>query len=146
MMVGNTQIRETNQMETIKTVSPAVRGAALKRERKAAAVLARAAGKKAAALRRDREDAVWLILVNRGREEIQDKIAIARKAMGVCKSEYTPLSILQMIPKWESDMLMHCGRCMEEYMNNQILGKKTDPVGGTPPVLLKFLARYVECK
>lgn len=100
-------------------MSLAVRGAALKRERKAAAGLARAAGKKAAALRRDREDAVWLILVNRGREEIQDKIAIARKAMGVRKSEDTPVAILNLISKWESDILMHCGCCMEEYMNIQ---------------------------
>jgi len=106
-------------MESIKRVSPAVRGAALKRERKAAAVLARAAGKAAAALRREREDAVWLILVNRGREEIQDKIAIARKAMGVRKSEDTPISILRLISAWENDMLMHCGRCMEEYMKQQ---------------------------
>lgn len=101
------------------SLSPAARGAALKRERKVAAVLARAAGKKAAALRREHEDAVWLILVNRGREEIQDKIAIARKAMGVRKSEDTPISILRLISKWEYDMLMHCGLCMEEYMNNQ---------------------------
>jgi len=104
-------------MESIKRVSPAVRGAALKRERKAAAVLARAAGKAAAAQRRADDDAAWLILVTRGREELEKNIALARKAMGVHKSEDTPVAILRMIPTWETEMVVHCRRCMEEWRN-----------------------------
>ena len=115
VMVGNTPIRETNEMETIKTLSPAVRGAALKRERKAAAVLARTAGKAVAAQRRADDDAAWLSLVMRGREELEKNIVIARKAMGVHKSEDTPLAILRMIPTWENEMVVHCWRCMEEW-------------------------------
>ena len=94
--------------------SPAVRGAALKRERKAAAVLARAAGKVAAACRRADEAAVWSLSVKRGREEIAEKTANARKAMGVHKSEDTPPAILRLISKWEAEMLMRCRSCMRK--------------------------------
>ena len=99
-------------------MNPAVRGAALKRERKAAAVLARAAGKAVAAQRRADDDAAWLLLVMRGREELEKNIVIARKAMGVHKSEDTPIAILRMIPTWENEMIVHCRRCMEEWRNS----------------------------
>jgi hypothetical protein len=93
----------TNDMakNTGATMSPAARAAALKREKKAAAVLARAAGKVAAAERRAAEEEVWRNAVRTGREEIEKKIAIARKAMGVRKNEKNPASICAMISQWE---------------------------------------------
>jgi hypothetical protein len=75
-----------------------------KREKKAAAVLARAAGKAAAAEKRAYIQAEWELAQQKGREEIEKKTAAARKAMGVRKNEANPASIRQMIERWEMDM------------------------------------------
>jgi hypothetical protein len=75
-----------------------------KREKKAAAVLARASGKVAAAERRAADQAAWDQAVKKGREAIEKKVAAARKAMGVRKNEANPASICTMISKWEFDM------------------------------------------
>jgi len=75
-----------------------------KREKKAAAVLARSAGKAAAAERRAADQAAWDQAVKKGREAIEKKVAAARKAMGVRKNEANPASICTMISKWEFDM------------------------------------------
>jgi hypothetical protein len=75
-----------------------------KREKKAAAVLARTAGKAAAAERRAADQAAWDQAVKKGREAIEKKVAAARKAMGVRKNEANPASICTMISKWEFDM------------------------------------------
>ena len=85
-------------------MSVALKARVEKREKKAAAVLARAAGKAAAEERRAADQAVWDEAVRKGREEIEKKIAIARKAMGVRKNESNPASIHQMISQWESEM------------------------------------------
>jgi hypothetical protein len=87
-----------------KSNAAALRGAALKREKKAAAVLARAAGKAAAAEKRAYIQAEWELAQQKGREEIEKKTAAARKAMGVRKNEANPDSIRQMIDRWEMDM------------------------------------------
>lgn len=75
-----------------------------KREKKASAVLARAAGKVAAAEKRAADDAAWQSAVRKGREVIEKKIATARKAMGVRKNEANPPSINSMISQWEFEM------------------------------------------
>ena len=75
-----------------------------KREKKAAAVLARAAGKVAAAEKRAADEAVWQSALKKGREAIDKKTAGARKAMGVRKNEANPASICAMISQWEFEM------------------------------------------
>ena len=87
------------------TMSPAVRVAALKRENKAAAVLARAAGKVAAAEKRASVDTTWTEGVRKGREEIEKKIQVARKALGLRKNDADPAGIREMKEKWELEMM-----------------------------------------
>ena len=97
----------TNEMEstTVTMMSPAVRAAALKREKAAAAKLARAAGKVAAAERRAAEEAAWTDGVKKGREAIEKKIAAVRKAMGVRKNEANPAAICEMKERMEFEMM-----------------------------------------
>jgi len=75
-----------------------------KREKKAAAVLTRAAGKVAAAEKRAADEAAWQSALKKGREAIEKKTASARKAMGVRKNEANPASICAMISQWEFEM------------------------------------------
>jgi hypothetical protein len=75
-----------------------------KREKKATAVLARAAGKVAAAEKRAADEAAWQSAVRKGREVVEKKTASARKAMGVRKNEANPASICGMISQWEFEM------------------------------------------
>jgi len=75
-----------------------------KREKKAAAVLARAAGRAAAAEKRAADEAAWQTAVRKGREAIEKKTASARKAMGVRKNEPNPDSIGRLISQWELEM------------------------------------------
>ena len=91
-------------MESTTVMSPAVRGAALKREKKAAAVLARIAGKTAAVERREQEAAAWMEMRRNGREVIEKKTATLRKAMGVRKNEENPASICRTISNWEYEL------------------------------------------
>ena len=75
-----------------------------KREKKAAAVLARASGKVAAAEKRAADEAAWQSALKKGREAIEKKTAGARKAMGLRKNEANPASICDLISKWEFEM------------------------------------------
>lgn len=75
-----------------------------KREKKAAAVLARAAGKVAAAEKRASDEAAWAAAAKKGREAIAKAVAGARKAMGVRKNEPNPASICTLISKWEFEL------------------------------------------
>lgn len=75
-----------------------------KREKKAAAVLARASGKAAAAEKRAADQAAWDEAAKKGREAIEKKVAGARKAMGVRKNEANPASICTLISKWEFEL------------------------------------------
>jgi hypothetical protein len=75
-----------------------------KREKKAAAVLARTAGKAAAAEKRAADQASWDEGVKKGREAIERAVAGARKAMGVRKNEPNPASICTLISKWEFEL------------------------------------------
>lgn len=70
----------------------------------AAAVLARAAGRAAAAEKRAADEAAWQAALKKGREAIEKKIASARKAMGVRKNEPNPDSIGRLISQWECEM------------------------------------------
>ena len=93
-----------NQEKRNKSCIAALKARVAKREKKAASVLARAAGKAAAAEKRAYIQAEWDTAVRKGREEIEKKTASARKAMGVRKNEANPASICQMIERWEMDM------------------------------------------
>ena len=93
-----------NQEEKNKSCIAALKARVAKREKKAASVLARNAGKIAAAEKRAADKAAWDLAVRKGREEIEQKTAAARKAMGVRKNEANPASIRQMIERWEMDM------------------------------------------
>jgi hypothetical protein len=75
-----------------------------KREKKAAAVLARTAGKAAAAEKRAADEAAWQESVKKGREAIEKAVAGARKAMGVRKNQANPPSICNLISKWEFEL------------------------------------------
>lgn len=90
---------------TVKMMTPASRAAALKREKAAAAKLARAAGKVAAAERRAADEAAWTQGMRKGREEIEKKIQALRKAMGVRKNEANTASICEMKERMEFEML-----------------------------------------
>jgi hypothetical protein len=90
---------------TTTTMTPAARGAALKREKMAAAKLARAAGKVAAAQRSDAKETEWTEGLRKGREEIEKKVQAARKAMGVRKNDPNPSGIREMKEKWDFDMM-----------------------------------------
>lgn len=90
---------------TTVTMSPAVRAAALKREKKAVALAARAAGKAAVAEKRAAFEAAWFEGVRNGREEIEKKVLVARKALGVRKNEPNPSALFEMKEKWEFEMM-----------------------------------------
>ena len=100
---------------TVTIMSPAARGAALKREKKAAAVLARVAGKAAAAEKRASDEATWMELMRQGRDEIEKKVQAARKALGVRKNEPNPSGIRDMKEKWDFEMMF--------ALRNQFIGK-----------------------
>ena len=93
-----------NQEKRNKSCLAALKARVAKREKNAAAVLARTAGKAAAAEKRAADQAAWDLAERNGREEIEKKTAAARKAMGVRKNEPTPASIRQMISQWEMDL------------------------------------------
>jgi len=90
---------------TVQMMTPASRAAALKREKAAAAKLARAAGKVAAAERRAANEAAWTEGLRKGREEIEKKIQAVRKAMSVRKNEANPPSICEMKERMEFEMM-----------------------------------------
>ena len=82
---------------TTATMSPALRAAALKREKKAAAVLARAAGKVAAAARRAEDHTARDKAVAEETALINRQIECARRALGVGKNEPNPTAICLLI-------------------------------------------------
>lgn len=90
---------------TVKMMTPASRAAALKREKTAAAKLARAAGKVAAAERRAATEAAWTDGVCKGREAIEKKVQAVRKAMGVRKNEPNSAAICEMKERMEFEMM-----------------------------------------
>ena len=96
-----------DEMETtvVNKMTPAARGAALKREKMVAAKLARAAGKIAAAEKRAADEEAWSEGLRKGREEIEKKVQAARKAMGVRNNDPNPSGIREMKEKWDFEMM-----------------------------------------
>jgi hypothetical protein len=93
-----------NQEKRNKSCLAALKARVAKREKNAAAVLARYSGKAAAAEKRAADQAAWDLAERNGREEIEKKTAAARKAMGVRKNEPNPASIRKLISQWEMDL------------------------------------------
>lgn len=88
------------------TNSAAVTAAKLKRHKKAVAIKARIDGKIAAAERREKEEQQFRDMADKEHQALQEKIASARKAMGVYKNEDTPASLCSLICQWESEMML----------------------------------------
>lgn len=86
--------------------STARAAAQLKREKKAAAMLARAAGKIAAAEKRAAAEAAWTEGLRKVRAAIEKKVQAARKAMGMRKNEANPSGIREMKEKLEAKMML----------------------------------------
>ena len=92
------------------TNSAAIAATKLKRHKKAVAMKARIDGKIAAAERREKEDQKFRDMVDKEHQALQEKIASARKAMGVYKNEDTPASLRSLICQWESEMMLRFWR------------------------------------
>ena len=95
--------------------STARAAAQVKREKKAAATLARAAGKIAAAEKRAATEAAWTEGLRKVRAAIEKKVQAARKAMGVRKNEANPSGIREMKEKCEVTMML--------ALRKEVLGK-----------------------
>ena len=88
------------------TNSAAIAAAKLKREKKTAAMKARMDGKIAAAERREREEQEYRTKADKEHQTLQEKIALARKSMGVRKNEETPASLHRLICEWEQELML----------------------------------------
>jgi hypothetical protein len=86
------------------TNSATINAAKLKREKKAAAIQARIAGKIAAAERRQLEEQEFRDMADKEHQALQEKIVAARKATGVRKNEETPASLRILITEWENEL------------------------------------------
>ena len=91
---------------TPQTSTEPLAAAKLKREKKAAAILARANGKIIAAEKRAKASEELEILFEKERKLVLDKIAAARKALGVRKNENNPIGILRLIEQWKMESLL----------------------------------------
>jgi hypothetical protein len=109
-----TRQRITNELDEMETTTVAVankkdmsaarRGAALKREKKIAAELARAAGQAAAARRRAEDQTVRQRAIAEETAAIDRQIEAARRALGVSKNEPNPTAICLMIETLTAQM------------------------------------------
>ena len=88
---------DVNTNVNVNTNSAALRGAALKREKKAAAAAARAAGKVAAAARRAEDHTARDRAIAEEAALIDRQVECARRALGVRKNEPNPTAICLMI-------------------------------------------------
>ncbi len=91
---------------TTDRLAPAREAAKLKREKKAASILARVNGKVIAAEKRARATEELEILFEQERALVLDKIARARKALGVHKNEENPIGITRLIEQWKMESLL----------------------------------------
>jgi single-stranded DNA-specific DHH superfamily exonuclease len=80
--------------------------AALKRQKKAAALDARAKGKIAAAEAREKEAERVETAAEKEREDLLARIARTRKAMGIRKNEENPAALRRLIEQWEMEARM----------------------------------------
>ncbi len=102
----------TNQQPT--PLEKARAAAKLKREKKAAATTARQEGKIKAEEMREMANQIYRDMVEHEQQQLEKKIAAARKAMGVRKNESNPIGIARLAEQWKSEMLvrMHQSRAM----------------------------------
>ena len=77
--------------------------AALKRQKKAAAMDARTKGKIVAAEAREKKAVAAEHEAEKDREELLAKIARTRKAMGIRKNEENPVALRRLIEQWEME-------------------------------------------
>jgi len=80
--------------------------AKLKRDKKAAATIARQEGKIQAGEKREMAHQTYQEMVEQERLQLEKKIATARKAMGVRKNESNPIGIARMAEQWQNEMLV----------------------------------------
>jgi len=99
------RVTNTNTRTTM-TTSAAIAAAKLKREKKATAIKAQIDGKIAAAERRELEEQQFRDMADKEHHALREKIASARKAMGVRKNEDTPASLRSVICQWENEMML----------------------------------------
>jgi hypothetical protein len=80
--------------------------AKLKRDQKAAATIARQEGKIKAEEKREIAYQTYRDMVEQEQQQLEKKIAAARKAMGVRKNESNPIGIARLAEQWKSEMLL----------------------------------------
>lgn len=80
--------------------------AKLKRDKKAAAMIARQEGKIQAEENREMAYQRHRDLFEQEQQQLEKKIATARKALGVRKNESNPIGIVRLIEQWKSEMLL----------------------------------------
>ena len=80
--------------------------AKLKREKKAAATIARQEGKIKADEKRETANQAYQDIVEMEQQQLEKKIAAARKDMGVRKNESNPISIARLAEQWKTEMIV----------------------------------------
>lgn len=104
---GTNERTNDYEMDSTVTMSAALRGAALKREKVAAAKAARAAGKIAAVARRAEEDKIRAersAMIAEETARIGLKVAAVRRALGIGSDEPNPTSVCLLIESLTSEM------------------------------------------
>jgi hypothetical protein len=94
------------QLTTTERLAKARESAKSKRGKKAAAILARANGKIIAAEKRAQSREELQILFEQERALVLEKIARARKALGVRKNEDNPIGITRLIEQWKMESFL----------------------------------------
>lgn len=102
MSIENTTVHNM----TSDRLATARAAAKLKREKKAAAVIACKKGKERAAEEREMEQQRWLSFMDEERVIMDKKVAKVRKAMGVRKNEDNPVEILRLMEQWKFESMM----------------------------------------
>ena len=102
MSIENT----TGHNMTSDRLAAARAAAKLKREKKAAAVIACKNGKERVAKEREMEQQRWLSFMDEERVIMDKKVAKVRKAMGVRKNEDNPVEILRLMEQWKIESMM----------------------------------------
>ena len=90
--------------EPLSGLAKAREAARLKREKKAAAVLARQQGKIKAEEKRQEIADAYQVAWAKCAAELEAKISKARKALGVRNNEPNPIGLLRMIEQWKFEI------------------------------------------
>jgi len=100
------EIIDDAKQEQASPLDKARTAAKLKREKKTAAILARADGKVKAMKEQARADEEHQMVIEKERLLLEKKIAVARKAMGVRKNDANPATMSHLIEQWRMESLM----------------------------------------